>query len=206
MNSHDKVVSNDVFKEEFCKAVHNSGVLESDKAVNHIKSTTGVRVGKVKRLYVGIGKMDVVLEDENRLVEAIYTYPLVAQDMMISFLPKGTEHTHNGLHYIRPNPDLYVNVLHSSNDEYVVLGFNRRSSNESAVKGEISIKYGQTQITITDRYVSVNTEHLFINGSHHEGYDEKRLVDAVLKKLKESREKDDNNGKTQGLEDRTIKE
>lgn len=155
---------------------------------------------EVLRIYPYEDKAYVRVLNNNKNIFCNLSHEFLGGGMSIDYLPSGVEKVdkdfHYGKKYVEPFNDIYGIVLQvrwkNISDENVLLGYvNLYGSSDlksSSNVGEISLKSGSSNISITNERVNIMTPSLFINGLPYDepelkNYYDKSESDLIINSL-----------------------
>ena len=172
MNTNDITVTDSSLIRKLSNVIDNGNKLRGDgETRDELKDSLRLKQGVLLKYYTGIDKALIQLNDNNRKVLAKIIHPLIGSDINISFIPHGYEGADNRGFYIEPYENLHVLCLEieygSNNTELGLIGFISLDNQDIAsngYSGEVSLKLGDTVISINNERVSITANNIFWNG------------------------------------------
>lgn len=171
--------------------------------IEEVRRESNVFLCEVLRIYSFEDKAYVKILNSGKSIFCRLSHEVLGGGMVVDYLPNGVEMEDKtqyvGKKYIQPFDELYGIVMkvrwENLKDEYVFLGYvnihdsyNLRSSN---LDGEISIKSGSSNVSVTNERVNIITPSLFINGLPFDepelkNYYDKKESDLILDSITSS--------------------
>lgn len=199
VNNESIIADNAAVKEILHSAVEN--VIKEKAQTPSIRNELfGVEIAKISRWYRGINLVQISLNGNKYWASINYLFH--DDNTSICNLPMGAESTDDeGMTYITPSNDIYVNVIPYSNNtklDYLITGF---TDNENTItptfhpeRGEIIIQNGENKIGISPGHVFIKSDNIMLSNEPEilDGEEEEPVkLDrgeeaAELKKIRES--------------------
>lgn len=156
--------------------------------IEEVRNENNALLCEVLRIYPYDDTAYVRILDDGRKIYCKLSHEVLGNGMCIDYLPSGADKKDDdGKKYIEPYDELFAIVLKvrwkNLSNENVLLGYvniyghdTLKSSNDV---GEISIKSGSSQVSVTNERVNIMSPSLFINGLP---FDEPELLNYYDKK------------------------
>ena len=135
-----------------------------------LKSELKLQVGRVIEICSDSETATVKIVGSNRKETCLIAHDIFSEGVGVDSFPKGKTEVRHKKHYITPSDKLYgviCTVDDNGKDKKVLLSYiNRKSWNnlDRCKAGEYKVQVGDNIISLTDRYIKINSDNLFING------------------------------------------
>lgn len=152
------------------------------KMGDKIKSELTLHLGEILKIYPYRDKCEVKIKGTSETETCLIAHDILSEGMNVSGFPKGTVTHEKAEEVIIPSETIYGIILDvdigGKNQKCIVsyINIDRKHTPNNAHKGEYKIQVGKNVISLTDKYININSDNLFINGlPYTEAY--KPLVD-----------------------------
>ena len=152
-----------------------------------IKSELTLHLGEILKIYPYRDKCTVKVMGSSKTETCLIAHDILSEGMNVSGFPKGTVTHEKSEEVIIPSETIYGIILDvdvgNKKKKCVVsyINLDRKHTPNNASRGEYKIQVGKNVISLTDKYININSDNLFINGlPYTEAY--KPLVDYHDKK------------------------
>lgn len=147
-----------------------------------LKSELKLRLGEILKIYPYRDKCEVKIKGTSETETCLIAHDILSEGMNVSGFPKGTVTHEKAEEVIIPSETIYGIILDvdvgNKKQKCIVsyINLDRKHTPNNASKGEYKIQVGKNVISLTDKYININSDNLFINGlPYTEAY--KPLVD-----------------------------
>lgn len=169
-----------------------------------LRSELSIKIGEVTKIYPMQDKAEVKVLNSNKIETCLIAHDILSEGMNVIGFPKGkTLISENGQTYIIPSEQLYgaIMTMDDKKNEKILLSFISLSDKtvfQNAKAGEYKIQVDDNLISVTDKYINIKSNNLFINGLPYgtpklQNYYNKDEIDKIQKnntfKLNEINEK-----------------
>lgn len=152
------------------------------KVGEELKSELKLRLGEILKIYPYRDKCEVRIKGTSETETCLIAHDILSEGMNVSGFPKGRVTHEKAEEVIIPSETIYGIILDvdigGKNQKCIVsyINIDRKHTPNNAHKGEYKIQVGKNVISLTDKYININSDNLFINGlPYTEAY--KPLVD-----------------------------
>ena len=135
-----------------------------------LRSELSIKVGEVTKIYPLLDKAEVKVLNSNKIETCLIAHDILSEGMNVIGFPKGkTLISENGQTYIIPSEQLYgvIMTMDDKKNEKILLSFISLSDKtvfQNAKAGEYKIQVEDNLISVTDKYINIKSNNLFING------------------------------------------
>lgn len=168
VNNESIIADNTAVKEILHSAVENV-IKEKTQTPSIRNELFGVEIAKISRWYRGINLVQISLNGNKYWASINYLFH--DDNTSICNLPMGAESTDDeGMTYITPSNDIYVNVIPYSNNtklDYLITGF---TDNENTItptfhpeRGEVIIQNGENKIGVSPGHVFIKSDNIMLS-------------------------------------------
>ena len=147
-----------------------------------IKSELTLHIGEITKIYPYRDKCTVKIKGSDDVQTCLIAHDILSEGMNVSGFPKGRVTHEKSEEVIIPSETIYGIILDvdvgGKKQKCVVsyINLDRKHTPNNASRGEYKIQVGKNVISLTDQYININSDNLFINGlPYTEAY--KPLVD-----------------------------
>lgn len=147
-----------------------------------LKSELTLHLGEILKIYPYRDKCEVKIKGTSETETCLIAHDILSEGMNVSGFPKGTVTHEKSEEVIIPSETIYGIILDvdvgNKKQKCIVsyINLDRKHTPNNANKGEYKIQVGKNVISLTDKYININSDNLFINGlPYTEAY--KPLVD-----------------------------
>lgn len=152
------------------------------KMGDKIKSELTLHLGEILKIYPYRDKCEVKIKGTSETETCLIAHDILSEGMNVSGFPTGHVAHEKSEEVIIPSETVYGIILDvdigGKNQKCVVsyINLDRKHTPNNAKNGEYKIQVGKNVISLTDKYININSDNLFINGlPYTEAY--KPLVD-----------------------------
>lgn len=152
------------------------------KLGDKIKSELKLRLGEILKIYPYRDKCEVKIKGTSETETCLIAHDILSEGMNVSGFPKGRVTHEKAEEVIIPSETIYGIILDvdiGNKQQKCIISYinlDRKHTPNNASKGEYKIQVGKNVISLTDKYININSDNLFINGlPYTEAY--KPLVD-----------------------------
>ena len=197
-NSGDITVTNHRLRKAMATLNDDDFNAKSKKLADDLKSELTLRIGKVIEICTDTEKATVQINGSSEKKTCLIAHDIFSEGMSVAGFPEGETEIRHKEHYIIPSDNLYgviATVKDKKKDKNILLSYINRNewTNSTRVNaGEYKIQVGENVISLTDKYIKINSEHLFINGLPYteayeplENYHDKAEIEEILDGLEE---------------------
>lgn len=135
-----------------------------------LKSELKLQIGRVIEICSDTETATVKIVGSNRKETCLIAHDIFSEGVGVDSFPKGKTEVRHKKHYITPSDKLYgviCTVDDNGKDKKVLLSYiNRKNWNnlDRCKAGEYKVQVGDNTISLTDKYIKINSDNLFING------------------------------------------
>ena len=158
-----------------------------------LRSELSIKVGEVTKIYPLLDKAEVKVLNSNKIETCLIAHDILSEGMNVIGFPKGkTLISENGQTYIIPSEQLYgvIMTMDDKKNEKILLSFISLSDKtvfQNAKAGEYKIQVEDNLISVTDKYINIKSNNLFINGLPYteaytplEDYHDKEEINQIV--------------------------
>lgn len=175
-------VTNHRLKKAMSNANDDDLKSHTKKMGDKIKSELTLHLGEILKIYPYRDKCEVKIKGTSETETCLIAHDILSEGMNVSGFPTGHVAHEKSEEVIIPSETVYGIILDvdigGKNQKCVVsyINLDRKHTPNNAKNGEYKIQVGKNVISLTDKYININSDNLFINGlPYTEAY--KPLVD-----------------------------
>lgn len=170
----------------------------SKKMGEELKSELKLHLGEILKFYPYRDKCEVRIKGSSKTETCLIAHDILSEGMNVSGFPKGTVAHEKSEEVIIPSETIYGIILDvdigGKNQKCIVsyINLDRTHTSNNAHKGEYKIQVGKNVISLTDNYININSDNLFINGLPYTeaykplvDYNDKEEISDLLSELEE---------------------
>lgn len=135
-----------------------------------IKSELTLHIGEITKIYPYRDKCTVKIKGSDDVQTCLIAHDILSEGMNVSGFPKGQVTHEKAEEVIIPSETIYGIILDvdvgGKKQKCVVsyINLDRKHTPNNASRGEYKIQVGKNVISLTDQYININSDNLFING------------------------------------------
>lgn len=170
VNSGDITVTNHRLRKAMTSLNDDDFNAKSKKLSDDLKSELTLKIGKVLEICTDTEKATVQINNSSEKKTCLIAHDIFSEGMNITGFPKGKSEIRHKEHYIIPSDNLYgviATVKDKKTTKNILLSYinhNEWTNQDRVGAGEYKIQVGDNVISLTDKYIKINSENLFING------------------------------------------
>lgn len=140
------------------------------KMGDKIKSELTLHLGEILKIYPYRDKCEVKIKGTSETETCLIAHDILSEGMNVSGFPTGHVAHEKSEEVIIPSETVYGIILDvdigGKNQKCVVsyINLDRKHTPNNAKNGEYKIQVGKNVISLTDKYININSDNLFING------------------------------------------
>lgn len=140
------------------------------KLGDKIKSELTLHIGEITKIYPYRDKCTVKIKGSDDVQTCLIAHDILSEGMNVSGFPKGRVTHEKAEEVIIPSETIYGIILDvdvgGKKQKCVVsyINLDRKHTPNNASRGEYKIQVGKNVISLTDKYININSDNLFING------------------------------------------
>lgn len=140
------------------------------KMGDKIKSELELKIGEITKIYPYKDTCEVKIAGTNQKTTCLIAHDILSEGMNVSGFPKGTTTHEKADEVIIPLETIYGIILDvntgKKKQKCVVsyVNLDRPHTKNNAKSGEYKIQVGDNKISVTDKYININSSNLFVNG------------------------------------------
>ena len=168
------------------------------KVGEELKSELKLRLGEILKIYPYRDKCEVKIKGTSETETCLIAHDILSEGMNVSGFPKGRVTHEKSEEVIIPSETIYGIILDvdvgGKKQKCVVsyINLDRKHTPNNASRGEYKIQVGKNVISLTDKYININSDNLFINGLPYteaykplEDYSDKEEVAEMISEANE---------------------
>ena len=142
----------------------------SKKMGEKLKSELELKLGEITKIYPYRDKCEVKVRGTSKTETCLIAHDILSEGMNVSGFPKGRVTHEKSDEVIIPSEIIYGIILDvnigDKKKKCVVsyINLDRKHTPNNASQGEYKIQVGDNVISLTDKYININSQNLFING------------------------------------------
>ena len=170
------------------------------KMGDKIKSELELKIGEILKIYPYKDKCEVKIAGTNQKTTCLIAHDILSEGMNVSGFPKGTTTHEKADEVIIPLETIYGIILDvntgKKRQKCVVsyVNLDRPHTKNNAKNGEYKIQVGDNKISVTDKYININSSNFFVNGLP---YDSPELQNYYSKTTIDNIQEDNDNQLTE---------
>lgn len=140
------------------------------KIGDKIKSELTLHLGEILKIYPYRDKCEVKIKGTSETETCLIAHDILSEGMNVSGFPNGRVTHEKAEEVIIPSETIYGIILDvdvgGKKQKCVVsyINLDRKHTPNNASRGEYKIQVGKNVISLTDHYININSDNLFING------------------------------------------
>lgn len=135
-----------------------------------IKSELTLHLGKITKIYPYLDKCEVEIMGNSKKETCLIAHNILSEEMNVSGFPDGRKTHEKSVEVIIPSETIYGVVLDvdiGGETKKIVVSYvniDRKHTKNNATSGEYKMQVGKNVISLTDKYINIKSDNLFING------------------------------------------